>query len=607
MDLILRIDAKLEDIKYDKNLTLIEILDLYLSEYSFDSIFNLIETDLCKLNYYGCQNDSHLYYKFLIDRTCQIANNRFKNNYNGKIITLLTRTNIVLIINYIFLKKENLGTKEIKSRDLYELLLIINDFEQQNSPDLKTITSTLKTINDTDILKISASLIKSNGIINISHLRFPNIDRSSKMIEALLKEPEGIKCNNIFIAQHGYDIKEFFRICWATYLFLYENYCKNDFSNIIDFNTTFNRLITKDDPQQKLKSCFIKVFDKMCSSATTASINDITLYNTNYLWKNNIQKIGNEKYRIIDIGLFITSVFTNIFLTFEDPYLSTLASTNLKSNPLRSLALGTCFEKYCSDLTMNFEHRKVLNNYYKLQKGQTKRNEIADILFRIGDTLFFIECKAGYLNINDITNSTSSDLIKSILKKFGGQYVDEAQYKSLPSNERKGTIQIMHNYFKLNEAIKNKNFSIYDDPEGLKTELDNIRKVYGIVLIEEPYLSSIGLNTLLYRYNLPAVQKFTEKHFYPPIYVHVNDLYKIIYNEDLIKGRKLTFEKAIKNYLTTLHDNEMPSKFYSFNDYLMNIWHTPIEFGEEDNTKLIKKTMNELYESVGLEPPNKPI
>lgn len=605
MDIILRIDAKLEKLNYDKKLSLIEILDKYLLKFSFDSIYNLIVTNLSRLNYYESQNNTALYDRFLLSLTNAIANNKFRNNYNGKLITIFTRTNALLIINYIFYKKNNLGSQIITLQDLFELLLILNDFEQLNTPDLSKVTSTLKNITEDDILKISASLIKANGFQNISHLRFPNIDRSDKLINSLLQESEGIKCNNEFISRYGFDIKEYFRICWATYLFLYENYSNNNFTNIIDFNTTFNRLISKNDPEQKLKASFVKVFEKLCSFSTKATENDITLYNTSFLWNNNIQKIGTEKYRIVDIGLFITSVFTNIFLTFEDPYLTNLSKTNSqKSNPLRSLALGTCFENYCTELTTNFDHKKVLNNYYKKQKGQLKKNEIADIFFRIGDTLFFVECKAGYLKYADLVNSSSTDLINIILKKFGGQYVDEIQYKNLPSCEKKGPIQIMHNYYKLNEALESNDFSIYDDGENLKKELENIKKVYGIVLIEEPYLSSIGLNTLLYKYNLKAVQSFKKKRFYPPIYVHVNDLYKIIYNEEIINGKKLTFEKAIKNYLTTLHDNEMPKKFYSFNDYLMNVWHAPIEFGEEENDNLIRKVMNEIYEAVGLEPPN---
>ena len=39
----------------------------------------------------------------------------------------------------------------------------------------------------------------------------------------------------------------------------------------------------------------------------------------------------------------------------------------------------------------------------------------------------------------------------------------------------------------------------------------------------------------------------------------------------------------------------------------MNIWHVPIGCGTDDNNRLIRKTMNELSESVGLEPPNSDI
>lgn len=605
MELILRLAAPDEDFNYDTNLSLIDILDKYLLDFSFESILNLIIPALSKLNYLECQNKKELYYTYIIALSYAISDKRLKNNYQNHIITIFTRTNAILIINYIYYRKDKFRNKKIELKDLYYLLLIINDIENKTSSNLSTISIKPKKINSDDALKIAASLIKSNGFQNISLLRFPNVDRSYKIINELLKTKEGISCNTDYINKYGFDIKEYFRITWATYHFMYLNYENNNFSNIIDFNQLFNTIVKKDSQEQKLKQAFTKVFDKLSSFPTAATEDDITLYNTGFLWYNNIKKIGKDKYLILDIGLFITAAFTNIFLTFEAPYLSIIQNTNISknANPLRSEALGICFETFCNELMSKFSDKKDLNRFYKSKKGQNK-NEIADIFFRIKDSLFFIECKAGYLKYQDIVNKTPEDLINNIFNKYGGQYIDETNYKNLPSNQRKGTVQIIHNYVKLNDALIKNDFSIYENGIELENELKTIKKVYGIVLIEEPYLSSEGLNTVLYLRNKPVTNKLFSKRFYAPIYVYVNDLYKIIYNEDKINNKELTFESAISNYLAILESRKIPQKFYSFHSFIVNEYNAPIEISKKDNNDLLKKIMNEIYESVGLPLPN---
>ena len=229
-----------------------------------------------------------------------------------------------------------------------------------STPDLTTLPTNKKKLTSNDIKKIAANLIKSNGFQNISLLRLPNVDRSYKMINELLKTKEGMKCNNDFKNKYGFDIHEYFRITCVTYHFMYQNYMNNKFSNIIDFDSLFNNLVSKTSPEQQLKQAFIKVFEKLCSYPTTPTANDICLYNTGYLWYNNIRKIKDETYQIIDIGLFITAAFTNIFLTFEDPYLSILQKTSATSttNSLRANALGNCFENFCIELFNNFLQKK---------------------------------------------------------------------------------------------------------------------------------------------------------------------------------------------------------------------------------------------------------
>lgn len=162
----------------------------------------------------------------------------------------------------------------------------------------------------------------------------------------------------------------------------------------------------------------------------------------------------------------------------------------------------------------------------------------------------------------------------------------------------------MHNYYKLNNALEENNFSIYDDPIGLEKELKTIHNIYGIVLIEEPYLSSFALNSILYMYNNESAKSFNMKTFYPPIFVYVSDLYKIIYNENIIEKKELTFEEAIKGYIKILADNTNLNKIMTFNDYLMTEWNCPVEFGVEDSEKLTKSILNEVYKASGIDEPN---
>ena len=162
----------------------------------------------------------------------------------------------------------------------------------------------------------------------------------------------------------------------------------------------------------------------------------------------------------------------------------------------------------------------------------------------------------------------------------------------------------MHNYVRLNEALKNNDLTIYQNSTELENELKTINNVYGIVLIEEPYLSSFGLNNVLFKYNYIVTKKLYSKIFYPPIYVYVNDLYKIIYNKDPVNGEKLTFENAIKEYLNFLRDKSIPQNLYSFHDYLVNEWEVPVEIGEKESKKLMQTIMNDIYKSVGLSAPN---
>ncbi len=596
-----RISAKHENFTNDDALSIIDILDKYLLKFSYDSIYKIITENLAREHFYQqCYTGRELY-DYSIKITKLIEKNRFTNKLAEPRV-LLTRANSLLILNYINYKKNNLGNTTIDYSDLYYLLLDLNKIEEDDTPDIRDVKR-IKDLTENDIYNLVANCIKPMGLQNTGTFNLPNIDRNYKLIEYLLTTSEGINCNNDFIQKYGFDILEYTRITYFTYLFIYTAYSNNDFSNIIDFNKIFNSLITPNSPEYKLIQSFNNVYNKLSSSQNQISINNIKFYDTLYLWSNNIIKIGTDKFKVTDIGLYTNAAFCNVYFQFEEPYLTNLQNSGQsQNNQLRSKALGDGFEFFCNSLLNKLPHKNSINNIYQ-QKKAKGNNEIADIFFNIGDTLFYIECKAGFLAVNDIISLTPTDLLNKIFKKYGGKYIDETHYTNLPSNEKKGVLQIIHNYSILDEAIKNNNYSIYNIIEPEKF-FKKIKKIYGIVLVQEPYLSTIGLNTLLYMYNKKPLDNFNSKQFNPPIIIHINDLYKIINAENKPHEQKLTFEKAIKNYITTLHDNERQRKFYSFNNFIVEKWKYPNEINQEEYDKMCKTRLNELYSSVGLPIPN---
>lgn len=601
MDIYLRLKAGEEDFHDDDGMSLIDILDKYLSDYSYESIYEIVTNFLTREHFYSQSYKGIELRDFNMEITRNITNGRLSKETNVAVPVLLTRTNSILLLNYISYKKSNMGCNKIAYSDLYYLLLDINEREESTYTTIPKVSS-IKLIDEAIQFDFVCSMVKCNGLQNISTLRLPNIDRNYKLIKNIISTQIGNQCNNEFSQKFGFDIDTFLRITYFSYLLLYMKYSQNDFSNIIDINSIFNSIIPQNSPEQKLKLSFQEVLSSLSSRKTNATINNIKLYDTEYLWNNNIEEISPGVYRITDIGLFVTAAFTNIFLTFEEPHLSIIQANNTSANNiLRNKALGDSFEDLCNSILDKTPYKKDISKYYKTKKGQTQK-EIADSVFRIGDSLFFIECKAGYLSVNKITNLSPTDLLELIKKKFGGKYIDETHYQSLPGNEKKGVLQIMHNFSILNKAFETNDFSIYENDCQIN-ELKKIKNIYGIVLVQESYLSIPGLNALIHLYNKAKVKSFAKKNFHTPFFVHINDLYKIFNSAGEKQNKKLTFEKAIKQYSTCIHDNTK-RKMYSFNDYLASDWNHPNEINTEEYDKMCKNMLNELYLSAGLSTPN---
>lgn len=579
MNLFTRISAK--DVSFhseEKDLDC--LLKKYLTPYSKESILNMMINYQSRDHFYS-QNPNILklinYNLFL---TNKISNFRIRNLfycYNNPV--LLTRANALLIETYVLTSKDQFGTEEITYDKLLELLLLINEEDSKSELGLKPNQSLT-----TDILeKLVQSIIRSFNLIECAKLRIPDLNRNYDLITQLLQTEEGIECDKLFTKISNIDILRYISIGYVFYCLLWTNFTDNNFSNIINLDSLFDG-ITSDE--LKLKKLMQDVLDKLCGTTTTENIN-YKLYDTSYIWNHNIRKLSENKYQVIDIGLFVSNFIKNNFLTFESPFLNCPEKKEHDKNLyLRCVALSKVFEKQANDIFHSLKNVSYLDNHY------TNGEEISDCVFNINDSLFFVECKSGFLPVTKFAKGSEIDILKEIFKKFGGKYTPKPPKGSgskKEENKRKGLLQIIDNFIMLD----NWDESLYNKKEV--NIIKTAQKVFGIVFVEETAISVPALNKLIYSYNQEKIKELSSKHFFAPIFIHINDMHKILHSET-----NLNFPDVLESYLEAL------SKDYlgSFNDFLIDYCGNPIEVNDAEHSLLVKEMMNKVYTGAGLHKPN---
>lgn len=493
--------------------------------------------------------------------------------------TIFTIEDARLILSFTYTCKKKFGTNTLKLTDLFELLIILHEkIESEYKIDTTNEITTMKGV-------ISSSL-KSFGTIENSKFNIPEFNKNIKLLKEILNQPEGKECNQLFAQEYGFDIKFYIGIAYTIFSVLYF-----DSSSIFNIDKFFS-IITINSPEQKIKQSFEKFINSLINNNVEEFSNE--LYDTSYLWFHNFEKLDDNSLLIKDLGIYTSYFINNLFITFESPFLNSDEKKKNNTNlNLRSNVLGTAFEHQVKNELIKISGINFLQNIYT---GKYENDEISDLVFNIGDTLFLGECKAGFLSVRETITQSGDKILEKILKKFGGKFESEDSYKKLKKEERKGILQIIHNYSIINSEFENSFKNIQHNDQKI---FQKIKNVYGIVFVQENHLSVFALNRLLYLYNNEYVELFKNTNFHPPIFINIIDIYKII-NSGKNSGNQINFKDAIVSYIENLKNGYVDS----FNSFLINAYNYPQEADDKEHKKIVKELLNEVYSGSGLPMPN---
>lgn len=487
----------------------------------------------------------------------------YSNEKTG--FTIITQQNLYILLKYIFsLPYQLQPTNELSSdlkffqENIAKILLKINCYFDNNLANQKS-----KVLHkESDVKLLLADYFRDNLFYKNSYFAETELLRNYELIKSMLDSEEGNIANDLFLEKYKISIIDYMKIGLIIYFTLLDKYRRCDFKNIIDLKKDFL------DKYKDIPNLF---FDKFKLFFET-QLNDLqykisdneSIYDFYFLWDRPFLKIEDQKYTILDIGIFTDKIFKNTFIFFESEFLQNIDLKKKKANlNLRSNILGDTFENYVVNfLTNNLKIKSVDH----LNKNQNE--EITDCILYDDKTLLFIEIKAGLLPVKKLYSNTDFDnIINEISDKFGLLYDYNELYTKSSGKKAKGIVQL----FKIYKKILTEEYKTEFNTD-LNYIMNSKKNIISAVIVQDSSLSCMLLNRYVYLVNKMQLEKFNKSEnksfrFYTPIFISVNDLYRFNTNSEVFVNSVLEYSRSVMN----------KANIKSFDEYVLSKYNFLIE------------------------------